>query len=258
MGGLKPPPVQRLRGPTAISCTARLSKGQVISTSLCRRGTRSSACRQPILQRLAARAVWSMQLPALAGMSQVRGLWPRTERDLNAARNILASATGASARRGAFTSVTPNTREMDTGYTMSGEAYKWGHPLACALTRNRKEFACNQRVAKFFPRSPDRWSGCLPQATPGPGSPWSRRSRSRGHGSVGRDRPARLRRASHPSGQTARADRRRRVGTAINRARSANGVAENGLFDAAREQSGAHRRRRYCEAHLPTGTIAST
>ena len=34
--------------------------------------------------------------------------------DLNAARNILASATGASARRGAFTSVTPKTRETDT------------------------------------------------------------------------------------------------------------------------------------------------
>ena len=38
--------------------------------------------------------------------------------DLNAARNILASATGASARRGAFTSVTPRTRKMDTGYTI--------------------------------------------------------------------------------------------------------------------------------------------
>ena len=37
--------------------------------------------------------------------------------DLNAARNILASATGASARRGAFTSVTQRIREMDTGYT---------------------------------------------------------------------------------------------------------------------------------------------
>ena len=34
--------------------------------------------------------------------------------DLNAARNILASATGASARRGAFTLVTPMNREMDT------------------------------------------------------------------------------------------------------------------------------------------------
>ncbi len=35
--------------------------------------------------------------------------------DLNADRNILASATGATARRGAFTLVTPVTREMDTG-----------------------------------------------------------------------------------------------------------------------------------------------
>ena len=34
--------------------------------------------------------------------------------DINAARNILASGTGATARRGAFTSVTPATREMDT------------------------------------------------------------------------------------------------------------------------------------------------
>ena len=38
--------------------------------------------------------------------------------DLNAARNILASATGASARRGAFTLVTPANREMDTGCTL--------------------------------------------------------------------------------------------------------------------------------------------
>ena len=37
--------------------------------------------------------------------------------DLNAARNILASATGATARRGAFTLVTPATREMDTAIT---------------------------------------------------------------------------------------------------------------------------------------------
>ena len=35
---------------------------------------------------------------------------------------------------------------------MGNHVYKWGQPLACALTRNRKEFACNQRVAKFFPR----------------------------------------------------------------------------------------------------------
>ena len=34
--------------------------------------------------------------------------------DINAARNILASGTGTTARRGAFTSVTPATREMDT------------------------------------------------------------------------------------------------------------------------------------------------
>ena len=34
--------------------------------------------------------------------------------DLNAARNILASATGASARRGALGLPTPATREMDT------------------------------------------------------------------------------------------------------------------------------------------------
>ena len=33
--------------------------------------------------------------------------------DINAARNILASGTGATARRGAFTLVTPATREMD-------------------------------------------------------------------------------------------------------------------------------------------------
>ena len=38
--------------------------------------------------------------------------------DLNAARNILASATGATARRGAFTLVTPATREMDTAITL--------------------------------------------------------------------------------------------------------------------------------------------
>ena len=37
--------------------------------------------------------------------------------DLNAARNIPASATGATARRGAFTLVTPATREMDTEIT---------------------------------------------------------------------------------------------------------------------------------------------
>ena len=35
--------------------------------------------------------------------------------DLNAARNILASATGASARRGALPVGTPMTRETDTG-----------------------------------------------------------------------------------------------------------------------------------------------
>ena len=35
--------------------------------------------------------------------------------DLNAACNILASGTGASARRGAFALATPATREMDTG-----------------------------------------------------------------------------------------------------------------------------------------------
>ena len=35
--------------------------------------------------------------------------------DINAARNILASGTGATARRGAFTLVTPVNREMDTG-----------------------------------------------------------------------------------------------------------------------------------------------
>ena len=38
--------------------------------------------------------------------------------DLIAARNILASATGATARRGAFTLVTPATREMDTAITL--------------------------------------------------------------------------------------------------------------------------------------------
>ena len=38
--------------------------------------------------------------------------------DLNAARNILASATGATARRGAFTLVTPVTREMDTAISL--------------------------------------------------------------------------------------------------------------------------------------------
>ena len=34
--------------------------------------------------------------------------------DLNAARNILASGTGAAARRGALAAATPATREMDT------------------------------------------------------------------------------------------------------------------------------------------------
>ena len=37
--------------------------------------------------------------------------------DLNAARNILASAAGASGRRGAFGLPTPTTRQMDTGIT---------------------------------------------------------------------------------------------------------------------------------------------
>ena len=70
--------------------------------------------------------------------------------DLNAARSILASATGASSRRGALPSGIPVTRETDTEalwhYRMQVEA------PACMCADTAEKFVFNQRVTNSLAR----------------------------------------------------------------------------------------------------------
>ena len=77
---------------------------------------------------------------------------------LNAARSILASTTGASARRGALPSGIPVTRETDTEELWHDRVYV-GAP-ACMCADTAEKFVFNQRVTKSFPKNPSlRWAG---------------------------------------------------------------------------------------------------
>ena len=84
---------------------------------------------------------------------------------LNEARNISASGAGATARRGAFTSVTPVTREMDAELALTQllvrNAHKWGHPLAYALTRQKNLFLISGLQIPFLevPKRPHSLPG---------------------------------------------------------------------------------------------------